>query len=171
MSLLLFGDPFESPRHPYGRLLDRYFASLLNFDDFLPLETETRGHLRQRFQAPESDVRLNKEKFQACLDVQQFKPEELTVKVSDNVVTVEGKHEEKEDEHGFISRHFVRRYVIPEGHDLGKIESRLSSDGVLSITAPRITEGGQASRNIPVIRTGQPSQHVEYDKQEDKTEE
>ncbi len=44
---------------------------------------------------------------QVCLDVQQFKPEEVNVKTVDNFVVIEGKHEEKEDEHGYISRHFV----------------------------------------------------------------
>lgn len=42
------------------------------------------------------------------LDVQQFKPEELKVRVVEGVVEVEGKHEERQDEHGSISRHFVR---------------------------------------------------------------
>jgi len=71
------------------------------------------------------------------LDVQQFSPEEMTVKVVGNNVTVEAKHEEKQDEHGYISRHFVRRYVLPASHDATRVTSSLSSDGVLTITAPK----------------------------------
>lgn len=55
----------------------------------------------------------DKEKFQTNLDVQQFSPNEITVTTVDNTIVVEGKHEEKQDEHGFVSRHFVRRYVLP----------------------------------------------------------
>jgi len=74
---------------------------------------------------------------QVILDVQQFSPDEITVKTVDNHVVVEAKHEEKQDEHGYVSRHFVRRYVLPPSHDLVNITSTLSSDGVLTITAPK----------------------------------
>lgn len=80
---------------------------------------------------------------QVILDVQQFSPDEITVKTVDNYVIVEAKHEERQDEHGYISRHFVRRYVLPPSHDLVNVTSTLSSDGVLTVTAPkkvRLTE-------------------------------
>ena len=52
-------------------------------------------------------------------------------------VVVEGKHEERADDHGYISRHFVRRYVLPEHYNMEQLNSSLSSDGVLTITAPK----------------------------------
>lgn len=82
------------------------------------------------FAGPRSDP-------QVILDVQQFSPDEITVKTVDNHVIVEAKHEEKQDEHGYVSRHFVRRYVLPPSHDLVNVTSTLSSDGVLTITAPK----------------------------------
>ncbi|XP_036340989.1 heat shock protein 23-like [Rhagoletis pomonella] len=80
---------------------------------------------------------VGKDGFQANLDVQQFKPSELTVKVVDNHIVVEGKHEEQEDEHGYISRHFVRRYALPKGYKADKVVSTLSSDGVLTVNVPK----------------------------------
>jgi hypothetical protein len=74
---------------------------------------------------------------QVILDVQQFAPNEITVKTLDNTVIVEGKHEEKQDEHGYVSRHFVRRYVLPSDIEVNDIVSSLSSDGVLTVTAPK----------------------------------
>ena len=71
------------------------------------------------------------------LDVQQFKPEEMTVKMVDDFVVVEGKHEERQDEHGYISRQFQRRYKLPSDIDPASVVSQLSSDGVLTITAPK----------------------------------
>lgn len=47
------------------------------------------------------------------LDVQQFKPNEISVKTTDKEITVEGKHEEQTDEHGQVYRHFIRRYALP----------------------------------------------------------
>lgn len=100
--------------------------------------------------------------FQVNLDVQHFSPNEITVRTKgDNTIEIEGKHEEKPDEHGFISRHFVRRYVLPKGHDINQVQSNLSSDGVLTISAPRVENGGQQQRTVPIQQTGKPSKPVE----------
>lgn len=69
--------------------------------------------------------------------MQQFAPNEITVKVSDGYIVVEGKHNEKQDEHGFISRHFVRRYTTPKDVDIDNVVSNLSSDGILTINVPK----------------------------------
>ena len=146
MSLLrlVFDDDFS---RPCINLFDQNFGLGLLGDDLLPAQPLViRGtgnyyrpwrHLTRQ-QSGTSSLQSDKDGFRVNLDVQQFKPEEVTVKMSDErSVTVEGKHEEKQDEHGFISRHFVRRYVLPEDIDLDKLECKLSSDGVLAIAAPK----------------------------------
>ncbi|EDV97431.1 heat shock protein 23 [Drosophila grimshawi] len=80
---------------------------------------------------------VGKDGFQVCMDVTQFTPSELCVKVVENCIVVEGKHEERADDHGYISRHFVRRYSIPKGYEADKVISSLSSDGVLTINMPK----------------------------------
>lgn len=92
--------------------------------------------------------------FKVILDVQQFTPEEITVKASNNSVIVEGKHEEKPDEHGFISRQFTRRYILPTGYDIADVISSLSSDGVLTITAPKRPPPNAGERIVPITKTG-----------------
>lgn len=47
-----------------------------------------------------STLNVDNDKFQVILDVQQFTPSEITVKTTDKFIVVEGKHEEKADEHG-----------------------------------------------------------------------
>lgn len=60
------------------------------------------------------------------------------MKIADGSIIVEGKHEEKQDEHGFVSRQFSRRYVPPSKDiDIDNIVSSLSSDGVLTISVPK----------------------------------
>ncbi|XP_050357205.1 protein lethal(2)essential for life-like [Nymphalis io] len=85
----------------------------------------------------ETTIKKDKDKYRICLHAKDFSPDEITVKTVDGFIVVEGKHEEKKDEDGYISRHFVRRYTLPEGCRPESVESRLSSDGILTIIAPR----------------------------------
>lgn len=95
---------------------------------------------------------LTKDGFQVSLDVQQFMANEITVKTKDNVVVVEGRHDEKEDDHGYISRHFIRKYNLPKDIDCADVVSQLSSDGILTIKAHRV--GDENERVIHIQHTG-----------------
>uniref|UniRef100_A0AAY4AIF4 Alpha-crystallin B chain n=1 Tax=Denticeps clupeoides TaxID=299321 RepID=A0AAY4AIF4_9TELE len=81
----------------------------------------------------ESDI----DRFAINLDVKHFSPEELTVKVNDDYIEIHGRHEDRQDEHGFVSRAFFRKYKVPVGVDPSALTSSLSSDGVLTVFAPR----------------------------------
>lgn len=90
------------------------------FDDSDLLSRSMACRNRARFGRPWSFeplsqelARIDKERFQVNLDVQQFGPHEISVKTVDDFIVVEGKHEERQDEHGFVSRQFVRRYQLP----------------------------------------------------------
>ncbi|KAF8796327.1 alpha-crystallin B chain-like [Argiope bruennichi] len=84
-----------------------------------------------------SDVKNEPDKFKVMLNVSQFKPNEIDIKTVDNNIVIHGKHEEKTDEHGFISREFTRRYMLPEGTDPKTVKSSLSANGILTIEAPK----------------------------------
>ncbi|XP_066594685.1 protein lethal(2)essential for life-like [Prorops nasuta] len=116
------------------------------------------GEVMRQGESGSSTVKAEKDKFQVVLDVQQFAPEEINVKVVDRFVIVEGKHEEKQDEHGWISRQFSRKYMIPEQCDIDQVASKLSSDGVLSITVPRKPKDAvEGERVINIEHTGKPA--------------
>ncbi|KAM7354991.1 heat shock gene 67Bc [Cochliomyia hominivorax] len=92
--------------------------------------------------------------FAVHIDVGLFQPEELNVKIVNDHLIIEGKHEEREaDDIGFVSRHFVRRYELPKGHNPDEIVCKLSSDGVLSVLLPKSTEEPK-ERIIPIQQTG-----------------
>ncbi|XP_054290684.1 protein lethal(2)essential for life-like [Macrosteles quadrilineatus] len=166
---LLFRDWWdEFDRERPSRLLDQHFGLGLRRDDlwnsFAPSSLRPAGGYFRPWRAPlarsnsgTSSLVAEADKVQVILDVQQFSPNEITVKTADNYVIVEGKHEEKQDEHGFISRHFVRRYLLPKDVEVNNITSSLSSDGVLTISAPKkmLQEGGE--RSVPIIQTGAPA--------------
>lgn len=176
---LLYSDPLTFWRP--SRILDQQFGLGLDPEDLIaPVTAPDLRTLARRCPyfrpwlttASKSDVgstvNLDKDKLQINLDVQHFTPDEISVKAGDGTITIEGKHEEKEDKHGFVSRHFVRRYVLPKGHDVAKIQSELSSDGVLTITAPRTDQKEIEQRTIPISKTAKPSKAVENKKGDDK---
>ena len=67
-----------------------------------------------------------------------FKTNEISVKVVDNkYLDVTAEHEEKQDEHGFVYRHFHRRYVLPHNADLDQFSSTFSDNGTLVVCAPK----------------------------------
>ncbi|XP_067001873.1 protein lethal(2)essential for life [Anabrus simplex] len=105
-----------------------------------------------------SNIQYDKDAFRANIDVQQFKPEEIVVKTVGNSVVVEGKHEERPDEHGFISREFQRRYTLPKDVDPNAVTSKLTSDGILTIEAPRkALPAPEGERVVPITQVGAPA--------------
>nr|ABE57138.1 heat shock protein Hsp21.3 [Liriomyza sativae] len=181
---LLYRDWWDDFDFPItSRLFDQHFGLGLNRDDLMssvwghrPSMTRT-GYLRPWQHAANallkqddgSTVNIDKEKFEVMLDVQQFTPNEINVKVVDNYVVVEGKHEEKQDEHGYISRQFSRRYRLPKGVNPEAVSSQLSSDGVLTIHAPLPQLKAPTEHAIPITQTGQPAKNGEPKKIENKS--
>ena len=61
--------------------------------------------------------------FRVCMDVHQFQPREITLKTQGRDIVIEADHEDRPDEHGYVSRNFVRRYVLPEDYDIDHARS------------------------------------------------
>lgn len=67
-----------------------------------------------------------------------------------------GKHEEKQDEHGFVSRQFTRKYNLPPNYKQDSVTSTLSSDGILtiSVVAPEALPPSNQERNVTITPVG-----------------
>lgn len=107
------------------------------------------------FAKDQKSLHFGKEGFQACVDVHHFQPSEVSVKTVNNTVIIEGKHEERDDGHGSVQRHFVRKYVLPKEYDMATVHSTLSSDGVLTIKAP--LPANACERHVPITHTSLPA--------------
>lgn len=71
--------------------------------------------------------------------------------MKDNMVEIQGKHEERKDPHGYVSRQFSRKYVLPEGAKVEEVTSQLGRDGILVIQAPKNAPAlKQGERKIPI---------------------
>ncbi|XP_037933423.1 heat shock protein 23-like [Teleopsis dalmanni] len=122
-----------------------------------------------RLQKEEELPKVGKDGYQVSIDVAQFKPSELKVKVLEDSVIVEGKYENREDDHGFSSRQFVRRFLLPKGYDSNKVMSTLSSDGLLTVSVPKppAIEDKPGAREVPIQQTGPAHLNVKENPVED----
>merc|ERR1712018_169445 len=94
------------------------------------------------------------ERTLATIPVQDYKPEELSVKITSDGKTIEvrGRHEEKsEDGKSVVVQEFTKMFARPEDVDVVKMESHLSG-GELIIKAPVVKPALEANttRNIPI---------------------
>ncbi|XP_067009298.2 protein lethal(2)essential for life-like [Anabrus simplex] len=148
---LLFDDYWNDfPRSLFDQdFLPRHHRSLLYYRPWRHLTATDSGV---------SNVQYDKDSFKVNLGVQQFKPEEITVKTVGNSVILEGKHEERKDENGYISRQFQRRYTLPKNVDPNAVTSKLSSDGILTIEGPRkALPPPEQEKVIPITKTDAPA--------------
>jgi crystallin alpha B len=160
------GSWWDYPEIP-SRIFDQNFGSGMMNDTIREMNDLMTGRSLRRFPSlpagPEvavvnqpqvtsgvSEVKNDDNVFQVHLDVSQFAPEEVKVKTVENCVIVEGKHEERADEHGFIMRHFVRRYILPKGVNPETVTSKLAAGGVLTIEAPKAAIEGPPERIVPI---------------------
>ncbi|GFU30415.1 protein lethal(2)essential for life [Nephila pilipes] len=138
---LLTGGWWDSWDYP-SHVMDQHFGMGLLDSDLRPPSIYSGFLLRPRTQlnidnSGRSEVKNDPDKFKVMLNVNHFKPNEIDVKTVDNSIVIHGKHEEKTDEHGFVSREFTRRYLLPEGTEPQTVKSSLSQNGVLTIEAPK----------------------------------
>ncbi|XP_047031521.1 heat shock protein 67B1-like [Helicoverpa zea] len=99
-----------------------------------------------------STIENEKGNYKITLDVQHFRPSDISVKVTDTEIIVEGKHEDRPDAHGFISRQFRRRYPLPSNCPPENVTSSMSSDGVLTIISEKVSKG--VEKIVPIKMCG-----------------
>lgn len=105
---------------------------------------------------------IGKDGFEVHLNVEKFKPEEVTVKTVDDSIIIEAKSERK-SENEFVSSHYRRRYELPDGFRPNDVISTMSSDGVLTVRCPRTPVDKNSVRQIEIKQTGTARQIEEGD--------
>uniref|UniRef100_T1H632 SHSP domain-containing protein n=1 Tax=Megaselia scalaris TaxID=36166 RepID=T1H632_MEGSC len=165
-------DEFDLPIRT-SRLLDQHFGTGLKRDDlFSSAWTSSPSVLRHGYIRPwkrcnlqkqdsGSTLNVDSEKFEVILDVQQFLPEEINVKIVDKFVVVEGKHDEKQDEHGYFldNSQDGTIYQAPTQTML-----HLHSHLMVCLSAPmKAIPPPNVNRVIPITQTG-PSQKDDHEK-------
>jgi len=79
-----------------------------------------------------------------------FKPEEITISLKENTLTVEGKMDRKMDDGSKFQQESTREMTLPDDVDVSSLKSFLGADGILSIEADY--KSGRKPKEIPVSR-------------------
>lgn len=103
---------------------------------------EFGGEDRAQRWMPAIDVMRDDGNLVLRADIPGIKPEEVSIEVDNDVLTVSGQHEEsmEEKDKDFVRRErrygsFYRSLALPPGVDASKIEAK-THDGVLEVTIP-----------------------------------
>ncbi|BFZ23036.1 hypothetical protein BsWGS_26075 [Bradybaena similaris] len=98
--------------------------------------------------AGESEVHNTDREFRIRLDLHNYRPEEVKIACDNVRLFINAKHEERQDDHGFVSREITRTYRLPADVDVRSVVSSMNTHGVLNIKmAKKATE---APIEIPV---------------------
>jgi HSP20 family protein len=105
----------------------------------------------QRTFVPDFDIKETKDAFVVTADVPGVKPDELEVKVQQNLLTVSGSRKEERVEEGETYYSFERSYggftrsfTLPESADPDRVSASLK-EGVLKLSIPK-RPGTEAKR-------------------------
>jgi len=98
----------------------------------------------------ESEVHNTDNQFRIRMDLQHFNPEDIKVTSDNNCITVHAKHEEKQDNHGFVSREVTRIYKLPENCDPRSVTSTMNDQGILNIKVDKKALEAPKETSIPV---------------------
>ncbi|KAK3728445.1 hypothetical protein RRG08_017246 [Elysia crispata] len=132
---------FDDIEDPYSRYHQR---------NLLPVQfgDGTIGHIGGRIGG--SQVENADKEFRIRLDLSHYKPEEIKINMDSHKVTVHAKHEERQDNHGFVTREMTRTYKLPKDVDLKSASSTMNANGTLSIKLSKTAVEASKEVNIPV---------------------
>jgi HSP20 family molecular chaperone IbpA len=82
-------------------------------------------------------VSCSNDKFMVQLELPGFLPEDFSLKTKDDIILLEAVHEGKAVEGESTSRKFTKEFKVPEGVLKEQLQSSYSSEGILTIHAPR----------------------------------
>lgn len=91
------------------------------------------------------------ERFCLRLDVGHFDCDDLEVKTVDNQVVIHGKHGDRTDELGVISREFTRKCTLPKDVQPDAVKCSITSDGFLIIEAPKRSDKPHGQERVVPI--------------------
>ncbi|KAK6975361.1 heat shock protein Hsp-12.2 [Biomphalaria glabrata] len=98
----------------------------------------------------DSEIHNTDKEFRVRMDLHHYKPEEVKITSDNTKITINAKHEEKQDNHGFVSREITRIYKLPENVDPSSISSTMNAHGILNIRVQKKALEESKETVIPV---------------------
>ena len=112
-------------------------------------------------QQPDEEAMEDEDKkLSLKINLGNYKPEEVNVKLQGNGLVVTAEHKTEEDG-AHTYRHFKQYYTLPNEVDAGTLVSKFSQDGVLSIEAERKPMPAIQDKDIEVQREDEMTKNTE----------
>ncbi|XP_040579945.2 uncharacterized protein [Lepeophtheirus salmonis] len=133
---------FDVPMQSYNKTFNRQISetprrSLL--DSFFDLKSgKSIGTASSSTSTKASALSLQNGKFTIRIDIGDFDPEDLDIKVEEDVLFVIGEREIKRGNFVVAKSSFNQKFNLPKGIDVDNITSELHFGGKLVITAPQL---------------------------------
>ena len=128
------------------------FKSKINDDGVL--EIEASKVKQDANQAAVEPLQEDEKRFKAVLDMTDYKPEDVSVKVQGKRVIVHGEQKSKskdDDKDVFVHhRHFTRQFLLPDTVDFDTLQSTWTKDGKLLIEADKHPSLGAEGRQLEI---------------------
>lgn len=143
------------------------FADDLEALDSLVGRFDSRDNRTQRRRRGPVEMQVSRTEsggLQLALDVGDFKPEDLKIKLLEDNLIVEASNESS-GEDSYRKSHFKRWFKLPEDCKVDEIRSKLTSDNRLLIELPSNKPDEQQARTIPIEMEKQPSVEANKDSQ------
>lgn len=142
--------------HPVNMMEDmsRQMADTLRRMQEFVDDIESLDELTNRFEGRERRnnavlKRTESGGLQLALEVGEFKPEDLKIKLVEDHLVVEAENESA-GEDSYRKSHFKRWFALPEDCKVDEIKSRLTDDGRLVIDLPLNKPLESKARTIPI---------------------
>ncbi|CAG5116502.1 unnamed protein product [Candidula unifasciata] len=98
----------------------------------------------------DSEIHNTDKEFRIRMDLGNYAPEEVKITSDNDRIIVHAKHEEKQDNHGFVSREMCRKYKLPKECDPKSVISTMNSHGILNIKVAKKAIEPPKETAIPV---------------------
>merc|ERR1711892_377110 len=149
-----FNDPFfkdwwadfDAPSAKAGKQLDRQISdgprrTLL--ESILSLRDGSSGHSSHTGSSQSASMQLKNGRFSIEVDIQDFDPEDIDIKVESGSIILVGRREIKRGTSSSI-RQFNQKFALPSGIDVSRLSTEVTSDGSLVIYAPQVEDSSLA---------------------------
>jgi len=140
------------------------WRSTVGFDRLFDFIDESARWTASDHYPPYNIARTGEDDYQIALALAGFSPEEITITAEQNVLTVEGRKREQQDQdylyRGISARSFRRVFNLA---DYVEVKGAAFEDGLLKVNLVREVPEAMRPRQI-TINTGKDQQHIEHKK-------
>merc|ERR1712106_243766 len=149
-----FNDPFfkdwwadfDAPSAKAGKQLDRQISdgprrTLL--ESILSLRDGSSGHSSHTGSSQSASMQLKNGRVSIEVDIQDFDPEDIDIKVEGGSIILVGRREIKRGTSSSI-RQFNQKFALPSGIDVSRLATEVTSAGSLVIYAPQVEDSSLA---------------------------